>query len=82
MAKTYDDETDFTAFLELRGRLQPLTSELFWGGNRDRRPGDLHDGGMVQDTVEHGSGQHRIACECLVPTAECQVGRAKYRSTR
>ena len=31
---------------------------------------DLHDGGMVQDSVEHGGGQHHIACECLIPTAE------------
>jgi hypothetical protein len=36
MAKTYDDETDFTCVRRVAqpGTLQPLTSELSWGGNK------------------------------------------------
>jgi hypothetical protein len=36
--------------------------------------GDLHHGRVVQDAVEHCSGEHGIACERLVPAAEGQVG--------
>ena len=28
---------------------------------------DLHDGGVVQEPVEHGSGEHGVAGEGLVP---------------
>src|SRR3712207_5554705 len=38
---------------------------------------DLHHGGMVEQAVEHGGGQHRLAREGLVPTAEGQV-RGEY----
>src|SRR6185295_6105304 len=40
---------------------------------------DLHDGGVMQDAVEHGSGEHGIAGECFVPAAEGKVRREDHR---
>ena len=36
--------------------------------------GNLNDGRVMQDPVEHGGGEHSVAGERLVPTAECEIG--------
>ena len=33
---------------------------------------DLNDGRVMKDPVEHGGGEHSVARERLVPTAECE----------
>ena len=35
---------------------------------------------MMQDAVKHGGGQHRVACEGLIPTAERQVRGQDHRA--
>ena len=34
---------------------------------------DLNDGRVMQNPVEHGGGEHSVARERLVPTAECEI---------
>src|SRR5262245_60043541 len=41
---------------------------------------DLHDGGVMQDAVEHCSGEHDVAGECLVPAAKGKVRREDHRA--
>ncbi len=36
----------------------------------------------MQDAVEHGRGEHRVAGEGFVPAAERQVGRQHHRRFR
>jgi hypothetical protein len=35
---------------------------------------DLNDGRVMQDPVERGGGEHSVARERLVPTAEREIG--------
>jgi hypothetical protein len=41
---------------------------------------DLHDGGVMDDAVEHGGCQHSVAGKGCVPTAKSQIGHQDQRA--